>query len=1224
MHRQRLIAFAVLLATTATAAARTPTPSSTGPVSLVDTPVLRVPKTDQPPTIDGQMKEGEWRDASALSAFWYDRSQADFRFLSADELQNEVYAAYDRDHLYLAFVSPVYPNGAWLKARARYPDVIGHPNYGLQWDDHVELEFRPYPDNTRGFRLGLFKWFINPIATMSDQLWSINHGDRLEYPSKAKVRSNVTNERWVLEVAMPLESFRYDNYAGKDEDGEPIVDLPIDGNAYRAWFIRGIGGNGKYFNVFDKHAWNTTKTMLVFDPDAVSFQVRELGPIMKDVIDVTLEVKNHSEKSQTVRLGFFIESAEGNIYSSYDTPELNDGQLELTPGEHKVLRLRQAFPGITTEGNVLWFDVRQAGRPAKVLFRTRLIDFHNMDGGVVRGRTYRERRLDIFTDAANPMRPPKKDFDFRYRFSPYHERVSAVVDTGIHGASKEAQSAVEARLMVLTDDMNERTVAEATAKFQGPFATFLIEAPDMAPGENYKLALLLFDENKRIVGDLTSDPIEYRTPEWFGNQIGLDDVVWEPYTPIEKTDDGFDLLKHRYTIAPTGLPAQLYIKPETRDLTLEMRQGKVEPTEEYLISVGRGPQLRQPMRLVATIDGKQVEAEVVEPAKVVRQWKSEIVYASKLKLGPVEVTLQAQYDCDGSMHMDLTYGSDNAAVIERLELVSDLTGPYDLVAPAIRGGGMAGADVWECSMPTGAGVVWHSAEAAKADLFYSRFVPFIFFGSGDHGFSWQADSDRGWVLDKHGPSMRLERNEAGDVSWFVTFVNHEANVEGSRNIQFIINPHPMKPKPENYRDWAWFYRGDMWAHGYQTEPVELTDGYLKNMIHHATGAPRDMSYEQVKAQRWDGPPPRRYGRWRNVGIAPHLDRVFEERGIWWLSKQIRVGRRTGWWWDEYWPGFGRTSDVAGGYAYYRDPSTVDPQNELTWQEGWSSFNMRNIFKRLARVFAEENVPQRQFLWANSQATYLESFAWDCQLVEEAGAGHRSYDIDIITQFPPSLYRYLSKNFSGLVCHLVADAGLVGAGDDPRFERQMFARALMHDFGLVYFGPHGRFQHRVAAMRTLNALLEFGFFEEDTTEYIPYWRNQGIVRFGGQSGAAVENDLFVSVYRRPREGGGYKAIFAISNEKFEPVNASLELLDVQRILGGQNVLTVGELREGIEPSGPFAGAWKDIASRDADRPALMDLETGRPVAAVKGKADTYGPIFIPRHSVRILYAESAGE
>ena len=58
------------------------TPSSSGPVARMDTPVWRIPLTQNPPDIDGTMKEGEWQDASALSSFWYDYGQADFRYLA--------------------------------------------------------------------------------------------------------------------------------------------------------------------------------------------------------------------------------------------------------------------------------------------------------------------------------------------------------------------------------------------------------------------------------------------------------------------------------------------------------------------------------------------------------------------------------------------------------------------------------------------------------------------------------------------------------------------------------------------------------------------------------------------------------------------------------------------------------------------------------------------------------------------------------------------------------------------------------------------------------------------------------------------------------------------------------------------------------------------------------------------------------------------------------------
>ena len=121
MKRCCTIALAGLLAWTGAALGQTPTPSSTGPASRVDTPILRVPAANEAPTIDGKFEEGEWEDASALSAFWYDFSFAKFLFLAPDETQVEVYASYDEDNLYLAYLSPVYPAGSWLKAR---PDAV--------------------------------------------------------------------------------------------------------------------------------------------------------------------------------------------------------------------------------------------------------------------------------------------------------------------------------------------------------------------------------------------------------------------------------------------------------------------------------------------------------------------------------------------------------------------------------------------------------------------------------------------------------------------------------------------------------------------------------------------------------------------------------------------------------------------------------------------------------------------------------------------------------------------------------------------------------------------------------------------------------------------------------------------------------------------------------------------------------------------------------------------
>ncbi len=377
------------------------TPTSSGPVAVLDTPIFRIPKTETPPTIDGVMTEAEWEDSSALSGVWYDWYLSDYRYMASHHTQYQVYACYDAETLYIAFDSPVYPENSWFKARGRFPDVIFHPQYGIIWDDHIEFELRPYPDVVKGYRMGLFKWFVNPIGTFTDQHWNQKWGEGMKWRSNAKIASDFADQRWYVEMAIPLAKLRHEGYAGKDDSGRPVVPLPPpDGTAYRVWFVRGLGGNGNFHNVWDTHGWNTTKTKMILDSTTPSFQLNELGPIMDDIIDVRLTVKNHNSRSETVRIGFFVESAEGPVYSSYDSPEIPDGLVELVPGEVREIRLRKKFPGITQEGNVLWFDVRSAGEPARPIFRSRLTQFHSMDGGAFRagGRTLSGARVLLVDD----------------------------------------------------------------------------------------------------------------------------------------------------------------------------------------------------------------------------------------------------------------------------------------------------------------------------------------------------------------------------------------------------------------------------------------------------------------------------------------------------------------------------------------------------------------------------------------------------------------------------------------------------------------------------------------------------------------------------------------------------------------------------------------------------------------------------------------------------------
>ncbi len=354
-------------------------PGFTGEVRWVDEPELRVPFLKTPPTIDGVMSLNEWGDASALSAFFDGGRDGAFTNLAVHQIQPQVYAGYDSTSLYFCFTTPIYPEGYPLKARGTMPDVIVHPEHGMSADDHMEIEIRPVEDLSSGYQRGLFSLDVNPIGTVADWYWIKSRGQDLRWNSGGTIRSKADGKRWVVEYAIPLKSLRYGDYDAKDEKGQPLVALPPrDGTAYRVWFACRIGDS---FSAFDAHGWNTTKTKLILDSHSPAFQLNDLGPITDGQVDVQMTVKNHNIRSETVRIGFHVESTNGPVYSTYQSAEIPNGLLELRPGEQRKYWFRQDNLKLTPNNNVLWFDVRSAGLPGKTLFRTLLTKFQRTDGG---------------------------------------------------------------------------------------------------------------------------------------------------------------------------------------------------------------------------------------------------------------------------------------------------------------------------------------------------------------------------------------------------------------------------------------------------------------------------------------------------------------------------------------------------------------------------------------------------------------------------------------------------------------------------------------------------------------------------------------------------------------------------------------------------------------------------------------------------------------------------
>jgi len=1224
------------------------------------------------PAIDGKFSVEEWEDSSALTGFWSTNCRDPetlrgrrpaYEHMAPRQIQSWIYGGYDREHLYLAYVVSVHPENVWLKALGRFPDVYNHPLYGLMRDDHIELEIRPYGELGRAYQMGMFKWFVNPIGTVADQWWSPREGLGRSWQSAADVQTDVGSSRWAVEMRIPLKNLKTCDYAGKTKDGADIVRLPPpDGTTYRAWFKNGIAGAGQYVVLFDQHVWNTTKTKITLDSRTVGVQINDIGPIMEDIIDARVKLKNHSQRSQTVQLGFFVEDPAGLIYSSYEDEATKRGLVELVPGQVKEIRLKKKFPGIAGDGNYLWFDVRQAGRPARALYMCRLTKFHSADPPPYLSRW----RIDKL-GSLEKMRPPKRDFWFQYQYSPYKGRLSAIVDRGIHGASDEAKSATEAKLIVLEATEEGKVVAERTVPFRGDFATFLIDMRELSAGD-YRVSLLLFTENKRIVGERSPEPF-YKgafpgTFPWEKNDLGRGDTVWGPFTPIEAKENVLEVYNHTIVVSPSGLPEQITIKPHHRDLPLEVRVEGKEIDDAGLQAIGRGPQLRAPMRFEAAVDGSKARAEVKKPAEAVRTWKSEIEYRSAVMLGPIEMDVRSQYDCDGALTVQLTYGSAKPVEVETLELVMEVAGLVDMCTAG--GYGMEPASGWGMIVPDGEGIVWDSAKDMEAfELYYSSFVPWLFFGSRDRGWTWLCDSDQGWGLDRDGSCVTLERNKQGEVTMRVRLVNHQTTLSGKRSATFALLTHPSKPKEEHYRRKSWYHRRPCNYEGTPPHAALPNDGpggisgsatafeffrktypngaprlyILKNMINAGTPALQKRAYtgewllnssRRVTSRTLDRKGP--YGQpWTKGGAisTQWASESWADYHVYHCERMIRLGKVTGWWWDEMHPPV-QGMCVANGMAYFRDPKDV-AKNELPYQSNFGSFHIRGMLKRLARIFKENNVPNYTALWATS-ATTFESYVQCSWMCESAAGETKSYEIDHITRFPLSGFGFATSAGKGLTVYHGPRFGVsVDPGDNPRLDRARLGRVLAHDIGATATGANMEHYAHV-----FNALADFGYFEEETTEYIPFWRTRHLVRFGekfrGDSFDLTAEDPFakahVSIYRRPYKNvdgkQGYKALFVIVNEDWDPLRGRLHILQPERIFGGTNNLLVAEVHKHRDYELPFGLGYLKPAYPYGRYLGLRDAETQGTVVKSLYKlgkevpGDIYGPIYVRGHDFRLLY------
>jgi hypothetical protein len=298
------------------------------------------------------------------------------------------------------------------------------------------------------------------------------------------------------------------------------------------------------------------------------------------------------------------------------------------------------------------------------------------------------------------------------------------------------------------------------------------------------------------------------------SQLSALEKVPESFGPIERAGKTLSTSRHRIRIAPSGLPAGIFIRPESHELPLETR-GK-EPSEMLLKAIGRGQQLRAPMQIQATVEGNVTKATVTDEAKVTTENEAEVTYRSALTAGPYEVDVKVGYQFDGGITVEMTYAGVGEGG-ESLELVMELVGPVSQAwsGPRSDRDGIEAVAGLDPTLSSDQGeTIWDSVENAEALGRDDSFVSFLQFGSPDRSFTWLCEGPDGWTRDASRPVMTIERDKSGQVSWRVRFVNHPAGAFDAKTIRFALLTHPARVKGADYRRKQWF--------GWPDEPEVLS------------------------------------------------------------------------------------------------------------------------------------------------------------------------------------------------------------------------------------------------------------------------------------------------------------------------------------------------------------------------------------------------------------------
>lgn len=177
-----------------------PVQSNAADRSLAERQVpLEVPRAVSPITVDAVLDEAAWTRAR--------RTTLDFESWPAENIParaaTEAFVTYDDEQLYIAFIAHD-PDPSRIRAHLSDRDDMFQ-------DDFVGVVLDTFNDQRRGF-----EFFVNPLGVQGDLFQDdINQVEDSSYNAIWESAGRITDEGYIVEMAIPFRSLRFRNGGGE-------------------------------------------------------------------------------------------------------------------------------------------------------------------------------------------------------------------------------------------------------------------------------------------------------------------------------------------------------------------------------------------------------------------------------------------------------------------------------------------------------------------------------------------------------------------------------------------------------------------------------------------------------------------------------------------------------------------------------------------------------------------------------------------------------------------------------------------------------------------------------------------------------------------------------------------------------------------------------------------------------------------------------------------------